>query len=177
LPRSKIFFLNNTYILLGGNSGDRELLLEEAIRLIAGEAGRIIRQSSIYETEPWGFHSDSLFLNQVILLHTPFSPNALLSKLISIEKKLGRKRCNNGYAPRTIDLDILLYNHEIINNRKLQVPHPRMQLRRFAMVPLDEIAGEYIHPVLLTTIHQLVLECPDSLNVRLFKSFTRVHVN
>ncbi|MFU8843203.1 MAG: 2-amino-4-hydroxy-6-hydroxymethyldihydropteridine diphosphokinase [Bacteroidales bacterium] len=169
--------MNDTYILLGGNSGDREMLLREAIRLIADEAGHISRQSSIYETEPWGFLSDSPFLNQAILLHTGFGPEVLLSKLLSIENKLGRKRASSGYVSRTIDLDILLFNDEIISSKKLQVPHPRLQLRRFAMVPLDEIAGDYIHPVFLTTIHQLALDCPDSLKVRVFKSFAGVHVN
>jgi 2-amino-4-hydroxy-6-hydroxymethyldihydropteridine diphosphokinase len=169
--------LNSTYILCGGNSGDRELLIEEAIRMISSEAGKVMKKSSIYETEPWGFLSDAPFLNQAILIQTPLSPTVLLSKLISIEKKLGRKRNNGGYSSRTIDLDILFYNDLIISSKRLQVPHPRMQLRRFAMVPLAEIAGEYLHPVFRVTMRQLVLNCPDRSGVRLFKSIAEVHVN
>ena len=168
--------MNNTYILLGGNSGDREFLIEEAIRLISREAGNVMRQSSIYETEPWGFLSDAPFLNQAILIQTPLSPSVLLSKLISIEKKLGRKRNNGSYSSRTIDLDILFYNDLIISSKRLQVPHPRMQLRRFAMVPLAEIAGEYVHPVFQVTMRQLDLNCSDRSGVKLFKSIAEVHV-
>jgi 2-amino-4-hydroxy-6-hydroxymethyldihydropteridine diphosphokinase len=169
--------LNYSCILVGGNSGDRETSLESAVRLIEQEAGNVIRQSSIYETEPWGFLSDTPFLNQVILVQTPLSPSLLLSALNSIEKKMGRKRDNGGYTSRVIDLDILFYNDCVIRTKKLQIPHPKMQFRRFVMVPLNEIAGEYVHPVLKVTLHQLALDCPDRLSVKLFKSFAEVHAN
>jgi 2-amino-4-hydroxy-6-hydroxymethyldihydropteridine diphosphokinase len=170
--------LNNSYILLGGNSGNRAFFLEEAIRLISKEAGDVMKHSCIYETEPWGFQSDITFLNQVILIQTPLSPSGLLTKLTSIEKQLGRKRdkSNKGvYSSRVIDLDILFYNDQIVSSKRLQIPHPRMHLRRFTMVPLAEIAGECIHPVFHQTVRQLARDCPDQSDVKLYKSFTGVH--
>lgn len=135
------------YIGLGSNKGDRMDYLAKAIRLIEENGCEILRKSSVLETESWGFKS-APFLNQVILIQTKLSPLQLLEKFQFIEKELGRnqksKQIGNHveYHDRTIDIDILLYGNQIINNKDLIIPHPEMQNREFVMIPFQEIADE-----------------------------------
>lgn len=161
--------LNEVYILIGGNLGNREKVFSEAKELIKQEIGEIIKTSSIYETQPWGFNSDQSFLNQVIVVETLKSAIKTLKLLLDIEKRMGRIRTLDNYESRPLDLDILFYNNSIIDNQQLQVPHPRLHRRMFTLIPLNEIASIKVHPQLKETINTLVDKCTDPLLVKIFK--------
>jgi len=153
------------YILLGGNLGDKQKVFSEARIKLGEQVGTITNQSAIYETEPWGFESDDIFWNQVLEISTALSPEEVLHQTQQIEQELGRIRKANQYDSRIIDIDILFYGNQVIEQENLIVPHPRIQERKFALIPLNEIAHELIHPVFQKSIRQLVDECLDSLNV------------
>lgn len=155
------------YILLGGNLGDKHLVFSEARLRLSQQVGTITIQSAIYETEPWGFESDDIFWNQVLEISTELSPEEVLKQTQQIEHDLGRIRKANQYDSRIIDIDILFYGDLIIKTENLVVPHPRIQERKFALVPLSEIAPELIHPVFLKSIRQLLAECTDQLKVEI----------
>ena len=140
--------MNVAYLCLGGNIGDREKSLSLALLNIRENIGEISSTSSIFETEAWGVENQQAYLNQCIKVKTNLNPTTLIDRLLSIEKNLGRERALNlVYAPRTIDIDILFYNQEIINLPQLIVPHPRLHLRKFVLIPLQEIAPNYLHPI------------------------------
>lgn len=161
--------MNVSYLCLGGNIGDRESSLEQALNLISQKAGTIITLSGLYETEAWGVSGQQAYLNQCICIHTDHYYDKLLQILLSIEKELGRQRSGSAtYEPRTIDIDILFYNDWEITTEELIVPHPRLHLRRFVLIPLAEIAPNYLHPVLNKTIFNLLKECPDRSLVTLY---------
>ncbi|MBW6461054.1 MAG: 2-amino-4-hydroxy-6-hydroxymethyldihydropteridine diphosphokinase [Bacteroidales bacterium] len=161
--------MNIVYLLLGSNMDDRTGMLRLAREAIQSRIGEITRESSIYETEPWGFQSGDLFLNQVIRIKTDYLPAELMGEILKIEEDLGRRRRQfKGYMPRTIDIDILFYNDEIIQDEHLVIPHPRMQERMFALIPLMEIDHMMTHPASHKTIGQLVSECPDQLKVNCY---------
>lgn len=155
------------YLLLGGNLGDKSQAFKETTKLINEKVGKITRQSHIYETEPWGFESSDLFWNQVLELAVLISPQEVLNSTQQIEHQLGRTRAAQHYDSRIIDIDILFYGDQIISLENLTIPHPRIQDRKFALVPLNEIAPDLIHPVLQKSISQLLLECPDQLRVEI----------
>jgi 2-amino-4-hydroxy-6-hydroxymethyldihydropteridine diphosphokinase len=160
------------YLLLGSNIGDRLNYLNkasEAVRLIAG---RVIRCSSVYETESWGFVDSTPFLNQVIVVQTNLRADELMKKLLLAETELGRLRgkAGEGYSARIIDIDLLFYGQQIINEPELTVPHPRLHQRRFALMPMVEIAPGLIHPVLKSSMAELEAICPDSLKVVKYNS-------
>lgn len=163
--------MNAAYLCLGGNIGNREALIEEALKHIDQTAGEITKKSSVYETEAWGVEHQQPYLNQCIKIRTALEPLQLLEKLLGIEQQMGRNRTNpNVYEPRTIDIDILFFNQEIIATQLLQVPHPRLQLRKFVLIPLNEIASEFLHPLLNKTIFSLLEECKDDSEVVLYQS-------
>ena len=153
------------YLLLGGNIGDKERIFSEALAILNNRVGEIQLQSAVYETEPWGFESIDLFWNQAIEISTNLSPEEVLAQTQMIEQELGRIRKENQYSSRVIDIDILFYGDQIINRENLIIPHPRIQERKFALVPLNEIAPELIHPVFHKSIRQLLEESTDSLKV------------
>ena len=156
--------MNKAYLLTGGNLGNRLHNVTLASQLIQQYCGNIIKQSSVYETAAWGFEEQPDFYNQALCITTNLLPEQLMNELLSIENKMGRVR-DIKMGPRTIDLDILLYNDLIISTAQLTLPHPRMQERRFVLLPLAEIAAEVVHPVLQKTIAELLAECKDSLDV------------
>ncbi len=156
---------NQVYILLGSNRGNSWEYLAKAIELVSLHAGNVFQQSSVYETEPWGFSDEQNFLNQAIEIRTEQSPEELLKTLNAVEEWLGRKRTGNKYESRTIDIDILFFNNEIIETESLKIPHPLMHQRKFVLEPLAEIAGFFIHPVLKKTVGALLLECSDKTAV------------
>ena len=157
--------MNKAYLLTGGNLGNREENLATARELINGHCGNIIRASSLYETAAWGKTDQPSFLNQALEVDTPLNSRQLIRWILKAEKMMGRVR-DEKYGPRLIDIDILLFNNEKHNYQFLKLPHPEMQNRRFALLPLAEIAPDIIHPVLNKTIHELLKECTDELPVK-----------
>ncbi len=157
--------MNTAYLLIGGNLGDRAAYLAEAINQISAQCGRVITTSSIYETAAWGNVNQPAFYNQAVKLVTILSPEALIERLLAIENEMGRVRTEK-YGPRTIDLDILMINDIVIDTPTLTIPHPQLHNRRFALLPLHEIAPALHHPVLNKTIHELLLNCLDTLDVQ-----------
>jgi 2-amino-4-hydroxy-6-hydroxymethyldihydropteridine diphosphokinase len=151
------------FLGLGTNLGDREENLKKAVAMIGENIGEIVSCSSVYETEPWGFQSENLFLNAVVKVKTVLKPPGLLGRILMIEAQLGRLREGEatGYKSRTIDMDILLYGHETVIKKTLQIPHPRIPDRKFVLVPLCEISPETVHPVLKKTMAELLEECRD----------------
>ena len=157
--------MNKTYLLTGGNVGDRYLHMQQARTNIEHICGQLIQVSSIYETAAWGKTDQADFLNQVLLMETRLNPQDLLKAILSIEEKGGRIRTVRN-APRTIDIDILFYNLLVLEEPGLCIPHPRIAERRFVLEPLNEISPDFQHPVLNKSIHQLLLECTDELAVK-----------
>jgi dihydroneopterin aldolase/2-amino-4-hydroxy-6-hydroxymethyldihydropteridine diphosphokinase len=158
--------MHRVYLSLGSNMGDRECNLEESIRQISKFAV-IKKSSSIYETEPWGLKDQPRFLNQVILVETKLAPKELLSHLITIEQKMGRKKTVL-YGPRLIDLDILFYDDLMMKTPDLIIPHPHITERAFVLVPLAEIAPNMIHSQHNKTIRKLLKDV-DKSSVSLYK--------
>ena len=156
--------MNVATLLLGCNIGNCESTFVETLRQLEKNCGKLITQSSLYRTAPWGYSEQNDFLNQVVIIETNLAPHELLTKTIEIEVELGRlRKIVNG--PRTIDIDILFYNDlEVITN-DLIIPHPRLHLRKFTLIPLNEIIPDYTHPTLNKTIAQLLTECGDDLSV------------
>lgn len=161
--------MNKAYIGLGTNMGDRELNLEEALaELRALPENEIISVSSIYETDPVGYIDQGKFLNMVICINTHFSAQSLLAACMEIEQKLGRKR-KIRWGPRTIDLDILLYNQENIVTENLIVPHPRMLERAFVVIPLVEIDKDIVLPDIEKPLRDVMDDIPEKEGVRIWK--------
>ncbi|MBI5542235.1 MAG: 2-amino-4-hydroxy-6-hydroxymethyldihydropteridine diphosphokinase, partial [Bacteroidia bacterium] len=132
--------MKTALLLLGTNIGNRLNNINSAIELINISVGKVLKKSSIYETEPWGFSSDQFFFNMALTIETILSPYELIIKLGEIEKEIGRTRSNNiSYENRIIDIDILSFDDEIISTSELEIPHPRLHLRRFTLLPIQEI--------------------------------------
>lgn len=163
------------YLSLGSNFGDRIGYVQQAAGLLGASEGiTIVRTSAFYETEPWGMNTENWFVNAVLEIKTTLSPQKLLEECQRIENQLGRKRSDNGYIDRTMDIDILFYNKDIINEENLVVPHKYVHLRAFTLVPLLELIPNFEHPVLHKTITDLHsdLENPEMV----FLYGTRVEI-
>lgn len=160
--------LHTAYILLGGNLGEVKKTFKRA-HILLNALGNITLKSGVYRSEPWHMDSENQFFNQAIALQTSLEPQLLLQELLSIEQKLGRKRKakTSGYADRVLDLDMLFFDDLVLKSEYLVLPHPRLHQRMFTLLPLQEIAGELMHPVLQKDINGLVKLCEDSSRVKL----------
>ena len=161
--------MEEVFIGLGSNIGDREGHLEDAIGMIKGKIGEVLSFSNIYETEPWGFSSDDNFLNMVVRIKTGHGAVRLINEILKVEKGLGRTRSGAQYESRIIDIDILLYGDKIIKHSGLTIPHPLIQERKFVLVPLCDLYQDGIHPVLKKSFLTLYEECTDKCEVTLYK--------
>ena len=152
--------MKTVYLSLGSNLGDRERLLQDALRLLHTTDLRVVRISPVYQTEPQDVKAQPWFLNLVVEAETELFPRQLLARVQQIEKQLGRKRLA-AKGPRTIDIDILLYGDSVVNAAGLVVPHPRMTERRFVLQPLADLVPELRHPVLRRTVKELLAGTQD----------------
>jgi 2-amino-4-hydroxy-6-hydroxymethyldihydropteridine diphosphokinase len=162
----KIVFLG-----IGSNLGNRENNLEQAVARIEEHIGQVLKSSSIYITEPWGFKAEEEFLNIVVKIGTKLTPSGILGRILMIESLLGRVRDRKKYSSRLIDIDILLYEDKIVEEEILKIPHPLLHKRKFVLVPLCEIEPELIHPVLKKSLADLLASCEDKSEVKKYKSF------
>lgn len=160
--------LTKVYLGLGSNLGNREENLQIAQCFIEENFGTIISLSSIYETAAWGLTEQNTFLNQVICIETKLPPIEVLQIVLEIERSMGRIR-ELKWGARIIDIDILYYANKIVTLPNLSIPHPFIQERRFVLVPLCEIAGEFIHPKLHQTNLELLEKCQDSGEIKVFQ--------
>jgi 2-amino-4-hydroxy-6-hydroxymethyldihydropteridine diphosphokinase len=156
------------YLLTGSNIGNKTANLQKAKQLIGERIGKIQKSSGYYLTQAWGNTEQEDFINQALEVRTYHSPEQTMRVILEIEKEMGRTR-STPMEPRVIDIDILFYGHRIIKTRDLQVPHPRFQLRNFAMLPMMELNGDYVHPVLGKAVDELYFESPDNLEVILLE--------
>ena len=152
---------NKIVLSIGSNQGDRKSLIQQAIDTINREVATVVSVSKLYESPSWGFESEP-FYNCAILVHTSKSASKILKALLKIEKKLGRVRTEEaGYKSRTIDIDIISFNNDIIETEVLNVPHPQMQNRLFVLLPMKDLQTEFFHPILKQNIQELIANCPD----------------
>ena len=158
--------MNKAVLLLGSNLGYGQLLFQQVISLIDKRLGKLEMQSTLYQSPPWGFEHENDFLNQVLILETDLAPEEILQTCLQIEVDLGRKRTTQGYEARTIDIDVLFVNDEVMETESLVLPHPRLHLRKFTLLPLVELLPDYVHPKLHKSIQELLLACEDNSVVR-----------
>ena len=160
--------MERCFILFGSNMGDKNKIYTQTCLLINNRCGRIVAQSSAYESEPWGFEAKEWFLNRLVIVETELEPEEMMRQLLDIEAELGRVRHPEaeGYTSRTADLDILYYGSRIVLTESLTIPHPRLHRRRFALLPLCELVPEFVHPAFNLTQTELLKRCFDFSEVR-----------
>jgi 2-amino-4-hydroxy-6-hydroxymethyldihydropteridine diphosphokinase len=163
--------MHRVFLSIGGNLGDRELLIRQTLEQVKLNVGKVLAESDVYESESWGFSHSIPFLNQVLEVETSLSALCLLDVCNEIEDKLGRNRFNttDRYAARSVDIDILFFNDEVFKLPPLIVPHRHMHERMFVLEPLSQIASNFKHPLLGKTIEELKSECEDTCKVWNFK--------
>lgn len=152
--------MKTAFLSLGSNLGDRRANLADAVARLAAPDLRVVRASSIYETEPRDLPDQPWFLNQAIEIETDLFPRQLLARIQKIEREMGRKRIV-AKGPRVIDLDILLFADAMISTPDLEIPHPRMTERRFVLEPLAELAPELRHPKTRATVREMLSRVKD----------------
>ena len=163
--------MHKIYLGIGGNIGNKQNNFKDVYQIIEKELGKIKISSSIYEAPPWGFQSNDTFWNSVIEIETLNSPEELLSKIHLIEEKYERKRGNERYSSREMDIDILYYDDIFIETEMLIIPHPRIHQRKFVLVPLNEIAPDFKHPLLRLTTIEMLENCRDESVIKKVKDF------
>lgn len=156
--------MHKVFLGIGGNIGNKQHNFRLAKELIEKELGKLIQSSSIYETPPWGFHSEDVFWNQVLLIETKLEAIELLWRIHKIEEQFGRTRGTEGYTSRQMDVDILYFDDVFMETKNLIIPHPKIHERKFVLVPLCEIAPDFKHPLRrLTSIEMLESSRDDSI--------------
>lgn len=162
-------------ISLGSNMGNRIAQLTDAVLHLKLHFGRIVRVSPVYETAPWGFEAEQDFLNCTLTILTELPADECLVRCQQIEGDMGRIRSDGvGYMPRPIDIDILFYGKQVFDSSRLKIPHPRLHLRKFVLIPLCQTEPEFIHPVFNRSVSQLYNECRDTADVRFFAESGRI---
>ena len=161
---------HQVYIGIGSNVGNkRENFFEAVTRLAKLPDTRVLKESSLYESEPLG-DAQEWYVNGAVEIETRFRPDMLLKKFKNIERAMGRKKIKKRWGARVIDLDILLYDSAVIKKKDLRIPHPEMPTRKFVLIPLSEIAPQVIHPELGVTISELLINVKDDKKIHLFHS-------
>ncbi|BDC99211.1 2-amino-4-hydroxy-6-hydroxymethyldihydropteridine diphosphokinase [Persicobacter psychrovividus] len=160
--------MRGVYLLLGSNLQDREGLLKQAVEEIEISVGKVLKASSVYESEAWGVTDQPAFLNQVLEVETALEAYPLLMAIQQIEIKLGRVR-HERWGERTMDIDILFFGEEVLQSQRLTVPHPELHNRRFTLLPLIEVVKNKQHPTLGYTLEHLLEQCPDKLKAWVYK--------
>ena len=161
--------VNEAILILGSNLNNKEKHINDAIRLLSLEFN-CKKRSSIYKSKAWGYESDNDFFNLAISIDCEIDPHALLSKVIEIEDKLGRKRSSAvRYSDRTIDIDIILYGDSLVDTPELVIPHPRFHLRDFCLIPMNEIAPEKLVPMFGKSVKELHDEFKKNQNIELIR--------
>ena len=158
--------MNKAVLLLGSNLGYGQLLFQQVISLIDKRLGKLEMQSTLYQSPPWGFEHENDFLNQVLILETDLPAGEILQTCLQIEVDIGRKRTTQVYGARRIDIDVLFVNDEVMDTESLVLPHPRLHLRKFTLLPLLELIPDYVHPKLQKSIQELLVACEDNSEVR-----------
>ena len=159
--------MNEVYLQLGSNIGDRLGNLDQSIKIITERIGNVLENSNVYESTPWGVENQRNFLNQVIFVKSNFDPYTILDLVLQIEKDMGRIRIEK-WGERIIDIDILFIDDLIIESENLCIPHEFIAKRKFVLQPMCEIAPGFIHPKLNKTISQLLEECIDDEKVNVY---------
>lgn len=149
------------YLGIGGNIGNKQNNFDKVYQIIENEVGKILTASSIYESPPWGFQAADPFWNSVICINTILEDEELLWKIHEIEDRFGRIRGKDQYSSRQMDIDILYFNDKYIETKTLIIPHPRIHQRKFVLVPLNEIAPDFKHPLLRQTSTEMLGNCKD----------------
>ena len=152
--------MSKVYLSIGSNKGNRSALINKAIDEIEKKIGIIISRTSMYQSKSWGFDSND-FYNLCLLIDTDIMPKSLLINLKKIEKSMGREDIDGSYSDRFIDIDILFYDNITTDSEDLKIPHPKIEIRKFVLVPMLEIADDYVHPILNKTIKELYNDCSD----------------
>lgn len=155
--------MEGKYLLLGTNLGDRFNNLQNAVDALLAKDIDIIRSSSVYESEPWGIREQPSFYNAVVEVNTELDPNQLLTTCLAVEKEMGRERLIK-WGERIIDIDILYYDHMVVDENDLKIPHPGIPDRRFTLTPLVELASDFTHPILKRDQEALLRVCDDELD-------------
>lgn len=161
--------MNIVFLGIGTNLGDREGNLKDSVSAIKEHIGPIVKMSSVYETEPWGFEAKNDFLNMVVKVETNLNPSGVLGAILMIETLLGRIRGEKQYVSRLIDIDIILFGDQVLDEKSLKVPHPLLPERKFVLLPLYEIEPELVHPFLKRSIESLLESCQDNSRINIFR--------
>lgn len=163
--------MENVFLLLGGNQANTLSLFKQALQRLHLQGVGVVKTSALYQTAAWGNTHQSPYYNVCVESNTSFSPTQLLECILLIEKELGRVRSTDQYAERGIDIDILFYNDFVLESPALTLPHPRLHLRKFTLIPLTEIAPNFVHPKFDLAISDLLNQCTDTLAVEAIGNF------